>query len=200
MPELSLTIHAAEITFERCTTPAQEILWRLEQNLGFPVGTEPGTNRTHELLYLPEDAQHFALIRDTRTQEIITCLPVDYHVNCAWKISQSAMNRARKLSKKYKQPKPDEPIQADPKDFFSSMIRVMYKTHRSLRKTISLGTHPLPQVNPVEAFQNNKSLRKQIREKLIAKNIALTSVTGVLVQKKPDGDFERFSMDILELG
>jgi hypothetical protein len=88
----TLTQHSIERIAERSTSPPDSILDMIDDGFYVPIGCEQGPNRSHELLYIDADRTWFIVIRDMKTFEIITFLPVDYHENLAWKISFDAFN------------------------------------------------------------------------------------------------------------
>jgi hypothetical protein len=206
MPEHkpTFTIHGIERALQRAQTAPTEMLARIEQNLAFPIGEEANTNRRHEILYLPEDQQYISIIRDTKTEKVITCLPPDYHETCAWQISDYALKKAKKLSKRYVPPADaaeidSNPTTADGTPAFKAMVRVLYKTSTAWRKTVSLGSHPLPFADPAKSFSKNIPLRRKLRQQLIDRGVALTAITDVLVQTAPEAGFARLSMDVFDL-
>ena len=66
----------------------------LDQNLTVSVGVEPFTRRRHRLLYSEPDKAHFVVIQDFETGEVVTLLPIDYHENLAWQLSQKSLRKA----------------------------------------------------------------------------------------------------------
>ena len=69
----------------------------LDKRLFVDTGTEPGFNREHLLFYSAPDDSFFVAIRDSQTGSVITILPLDYHENLAWRVSDESCKIARRL-------------------------------------------------------------------------------------------------------
>lgn len=80
---------------QRCVTRLNDILKWIDEEKFIPLGYERGTDRSHELMYLPLDNFWFVLVRDIKKHELITFLPIDYHNR--WRISQEAKDMAKSL-------------------------------------------------------------------------------------------------------
>ena len=79
---------------ERTTLYEDELFGLIDNRRCVIVGIEPYTNRLHKLIYSVSDKAHFVAIQDMATGEVITILPIDYHENLAWKISQKKLKQA----------------------------------------------------------------------------------------------------------
>ena len=92
--EARLTNHATQRLAERTTLTHDELFGLIHNQLCVIVGIEPFTNRLHKLIYSEPDKTHFVAIQDMATGEVITILPLDYHENLAWKISEEKLQLA----------------------------------------------------------------------------------------------------------
>lgn len=83
-----------------------------------PIGKETGKSREHILFYSIRDQYHYIIVRDYKTNEVITFLPYEYHQNLAWKISQETLDEAQKIAHKPHRQKEskviDQPIEKEP--------------------------------------------------------------------------------------
>jgi len=92
--EARLTKHATQRLAERTTLTHDELFGLIHNQLCVIVGIEPFTNRLHKLIYSESDKTHFVAIQDMATGEVITILPLNYHENLAWKISEEKLQLA----------------------------------------------------------------------------------------------------------
>lgn len=89
-----LTYHATQRLAERTALSEDDLFRLLDNRRCVIVGIEPYTNRLHKLIYSEEDKSHFVAIQDAATGEVITILPLDYHENLAWKITNEKLKMA----------------------------------------------------------------------------------------------------------
>lgn len=94
MIRATLRNHAKERLQQRTSFEPVAFLRLLDQNLSVSVGVESFTRRRHRLLYSEADKAHFVAIQDFETGEVITVLPIDYHENLAWKLSEKSLRKA----------------------------------------------------------------------------------------------------------
>ena len=94
MIRATLRHHAKERLQERTSLEPAAFLHLLDQNLSVSVGVESYTRRRHRLLYSEADKAHFVAVQDFETGEVITLLPIDYHENLAWKLSEKSLRKA----------------------------------------------------------------------------------------------------------
>ena len=69
----------------------------LEDELAVDIGIEPGTDRVHWLFYSQLDAQCFVAVVDRVNAVVITILPLTFHENLAWRVSDEAQAQARAM-------------------------------------------------------------------------------------------------------
>ncbi len=92
--EARLTKHATQRLAERTTLTHDKLFGLIHNQLCVIVGIEPFSNRLHKLIYSESDKTHFVVIQDMANGEVITILPLDYHENLAWKISEKKLQLA----------------------------------------------------------------------------------------------------------
>lgn len=92
-----LTLHARERLKERTSILEDELCDLLDAKKCVITGMESCTNRIHELFYSKGDDDFFVAVRDTRYNEVITVLPLDYHENLAWEIKDKHKKAAMRL-------------------------------------------------------------------------------------------------------
>lgn len=95
---MTLTNHAKSRLQERSKESESSLNALLEQGKTIKIGSEPSSNRCHHLFWSEIDQLHHVLILDEKTQEAITILPIDYHENISWKISEDALKLAKALA------------------------------------------------------------------------------------------------------
>lgn len=186
-----LTGHARERIAERSVSTEECIVSMLDEGLFVPIGTESGTERSHELVYLPDDRHWFVIIRDSRTLELITFLPVYYHENISWKVSFDAMQMARELVMK-EEKREEEPAlhithQAEPPELKISLI---YDVGFNNTKRKNLGSYPVPAGFPTEELLNDSCFAETMLQRIAEKGIPLESAACIAIKKRKNDDDE----------
>lgn len=59
------------------------------------VGAEPVFDRRHWLFYSAVDQSYFVAVQDSVTGLVVTILPLDYHQNLAWTVSEIFLEEAK---------------------------------------------------------------------------------------------------------
>jgi len=93
----SYTYHGAKRIVQRIALEPKGLSAILDNSLWVHVGEEENTDREHCLFFSPYDDLCFVAIRDKKTHHIITVLPLDYHKNIAWEITEDQVLEARKF-------------------------------------------------------------------------------------------------------
>ena len=96
--EITLTYHARERLNQRSCETLESLSELIRSEKYLKIGWESGSNREHLLFFSTLDAIWHVLIIDVKTKEIITILPVDFHENVSWKISDETLEDARHLA------------------------------------------------------------------------------------------------------
>ena len=97
MKKAVLTYHAYEKIEERLLMSAEELCEILDDDLVVTTGGETSSNRYHKVFYSPLNKMCFVAVQDCKTGHIITVLPIDYHQNKAWVISNDAQIMAKDI-------------------------------------------------------------------------------------------------------
>jgi hypothetical protein len=93
---IKFTQHSLDRLEERTSLSIYELENIYKAQKTVPLGIEPSSNRQHDLFYSLLDDECYVGVRDVRTHELITILPISYHK--VWKISQDAEYLAMELS------------------------------------------------------------------------------------------------------
>ncbi len=97
--------HAFMRVRQRTSLSCEEIANILDSKLVVNAGKQPGFNRNHLLFYSHRDRDYFVAIQDSLTGTVVTILPLDYHQNLAWKISDAECEKAKEIFLKAQPPK-----------------------------------------------------------------------------------------------
>ena len=97
MKKAVLTYHAHEKIEERLLMSAEALCEILDDDLVVTTGGETSSNRYHKVFYSPLNKMCFVAVQDCKTGHIITVLPIDYHQNKAWVISNDAQLMAKDI-------------------------------------------------------------------------------------------------------
>lgn len=89
--------HAFKRVAQRTLLSCEEIAEILDRGLVVNTGQRPGFNRVHLVFYSHVDNEYFVAIQDVITGTVITILPLDYHENLAWEISEADREHAREI-------------------------------------------------------------------------------------------------------
>ncbi len=93
----SFTYHAKLRVAQRTSLSTQEVLSLIERGLCVRTGIAPASNREHLAFYSKPDDAVFVAIHDRLFGRLITVLPLDYHRNLAWDVSDADRRLARAL-------------------------------------------------------------------------------------------------------
>jgi hypothetical protein len=93
----SFTIHAWARVYERLSLSPSDVADILDWDLAVNIGADAGSNRVHRLFYSSPDEMCFVAVQDSKTNAVITILPIDYHENISWKVSIDAQDQAKTL-------------------------------------------------------------------------------------------------------
>lgn len=89
--------HAFKRVAQRTLLSCEEIAEILDRGLAVNTGQRPGFDRVHLIFYSHVDNDYFVAIQDVITGTVITILPLDYHENLAWGISEADRESAREI-------------------------------------------------------------------------------------------------------
>ena len=95
-----ITDHAIDRIHERTRLTRQNVTDILNSKAYVNMGSLPGINKEHLLFFSTLDKDFFVLVRDKLNAEVLTCLPIEYHKNTAWVISEEHKKQALRLAPK----------------------------------------------------------------------------------------------------
>lgn len=87
--------HSLQRIEQRSKISTEDLSLILDSGLVVNVGCEPGFDRQHLLFFSPDDNQCFVAIQDRYIGKVVTVLPLDYHENIAWKVSEEQCQKAQ---------------------------------------------------------------------------------------------------------
>jgi hypothetical protein len=93
----SLTRHAYVRVRQRTSMTCEGVKSLIDQGLCVHTGVTPGTNKEHLAFYSQPDDAVFVAIHDYLRGRVISVLPLDYHRNLAWPITDSDCTKAKAL-------------------------------------------------------------------------------------------------------
>ena len=187
-----LSEHALQRVSERLHLTDTEVLEILDNDLTVDIGTEDV--RVHRLFYSTVDEMCFVAIQDSWDGIVITVLPLDYHANVAWDVSDEAQDKAKALFST----KP--PVVTGNKPVLHLTAKA-FKEDRSIR-VFSVGAIPLDKYKgTIKEIINNEDFLREVAEKVAEKRTdefvyAVSVTSGGRDSKKRETVPERW-MDFL---
>lgn len=92
-----LTSHAKVRIAERTQLTEAEVLSMLDKKKFVDLGCKPGIHKQHLLIWSPRDEKAFVVVQDHLNGDILTVLPLDYHDNLAWEVTEEQVLQVSKL-------------------------------------------------------------------------------------------------------
>lgn len=93
--------HAFDRLQERTKITAEEIAILFDNNVYLNLGAKPGLIKHHILFYSKDDNDFYVAIQDNLNGDIITILPLDYHSNLAWGVTERDKEKVLLKYKEY---------------------------------------------------------------------------------------------------
>ncbi len=93
----NLSRHARLRVQQRTSLSDSQVLRLIEQGLCVRTGIAPASNREHLAFYSEPDDTVCVAIHDYLYGRLITVLPLDYHRNLAWEVTEEDRARAKAL-------------------------------------------------------------------------------------------------------
>jgi len=176
--------HAFERIGQRTSLSCEEIAEILDRELVINTGRKPGFNRNHLLFYSHRDRDCFVAIQDGLTGTVVTILPLDYHKNLAWKISEADCEKAKEVflaAPPLVKRGPSEP----PKVF---VISGLFLDENGRQKTkVLLKTSCAPYENDLKKFLADDDVFRRIEDLAFAKGIPNERMFSIAVRHGNDG-------------
>jgi hypothetical protein len=89
--------HARRRLGQRCRMSSGELAEILDRRLAVNTGRKPGFEKVHLLFFSPRDDAYFVAIQDRLAGTVVTVLPLDYHEQLAWPVTDEQRAEARRL-------------------------------------------------------------------------------------------------------
>ena len=192
--------HAFKRIAQRTLLTYEEIGLILDGGFYVNTGTEPGFNRDHFVFYSHKDEVCFVAIRDHYSGKVITILPLDYHKNLAWPITESTIAKAQEI---YPYSLLDKEIvgqESFEENEFEQRIRL---TFHYLDQDERRKSKPLHSVVSDKSWDELLQLAIDIGalalayEKAKALNVPLEKILGISARIGKRGSMQFFSLDEL---
>lgn len=100
MSHSGITKHAKKRIGERTSLTDEQVLDILNGGGAVSLGSKPGINKCHDLFYSSLDKKHLVCIRDSIDGSLLTVLPIEYHANTAWVVTEEQKLTALKLGRR----------------------------------------------------------------------------------------------------
>lgn len=170
--------HGSQRVSQRLAISAEELAEMLDHGLFVNTGSKPGFRREHLVFWSLKNDEAFVAIRDALTGTVVTVLPLEYHDNLAWPISEEVQLEAKALAKK------GVPKRVKIRRIY---VGVTYTAEDGSPKTKNLHSEPgEPYNGNLDCFVSRGGL-KNLKEMCEAKDISMDSVTAVLVRSGSKG-------------
>ena len=176
--------HALSRIQERTRLNETRIAEILDAGQAVFVGRKPGFDREHWLFYSPDDDDCFVAIRDRLVGKVVTVLPLDYHENLAWRITEAQCADARHL---HSQPVIAEEPTVVTEEPTRWVIAVQHFTEGRI-KTTSLGKYPIRPEHPDPATFFSWWRPNELADNLRSRDIDPESVAGISIRRGNKGD------------
>lgn len=174
--------HAFDRLSDRSRLFYDEVADILDQGLVINTGCKPGFNRAHLVFYSPHDQCCFVAIQDLLCGTVVTILPLDYHANLAWPISEAIQQQAKEKH----QQAPDRITPKTPVKVF--LVMAHYVDENGAYKTIRIGKYPAEAYSHDFAlFQKKAPWLDDLTESVTQKNIPFGNITELSLREGNDG-------------
>jgi hypothetical protein len=180
-----LSWHAFKRVRQRTSLSCEEIANILDNKLVVNTGKQPGFNRNHLLFYSLRDDDWFVAIQDGLTGTVVTILPLDYHQNLAWKVSQADCEKAKELFLTAQLPKLDA-VSALPKVFLISGL--FLDDHGRQKARLLLKTSSAPYEDDVAKFLADDDVFGRIGDLASAKEIPFERMFSLVIRHGRNGN------------
>ena len=194
--------HAFMRIAQRTLLTYDEIAFILDKGYFVDTGTEPGFNRDHLVFYSHKDQTCFVAIRDHYSGKTVTVLPLEYHKNLAWPISEQVLNKAKEI---YPFHLLDENLKEQSKLDIQTSIPRIYLTFHFLDKEEKRKSKPLLSVVSEKNYEELDIVIKELnayklaQEKAVELDIPDGGILGVSIRISKKGSMKFFDLDDLEL-
>lgn len=149
------------------------------------VGTEPVFDRKHWLFYSDIDASCFVAVQDAVTGLVVTVLPLDYHENLAWKVSEEDLSKAKSIATTFKLR--DVKSSSVPPSII--VVKARYMSREGYQKTVTL-TKLKASDYKSDLFNvfNDESFESEVNYHCGRKGIDVSTIYEVTIALGNDGE------------
>ncbi len=92
------SIHAFKRVSQRTKLSCIDIANILDKKQAVILGSKPGLTKQYLLFYSQPDADYFVALQDTIDGTVITVLPLEYHENLTWDVTEAQKDQARECA------------------------------------------------------------------------------------------------------
>lgn len=177
--------HAFMRVRQRTSLSCEEIANILDSKLVVNTGRQPGFNRNHLLFYSLRDDVWFVAIQDGLTGTVVTILPLDYHQNLAWRISQAECEKAKEVFLTAQMPKLDS-ASSLPKVFLISGLFLDDDGRQKAR--LLLKTSSAPYEDDIAKFLSDDDVFGRIGDLAYAKEIPYERMFSLAIRHGRNGN------------
>ena len=165
--------HAFERVVQRTKLSAEEIARILDRGLYVNTGRRPGFDKTHLAFYSAPDNEVFVAIQDCVTGTVVTILPLEYHANLAWRISDQDCLKAKQILLDHCENRIDPQSLSNASVF---KIQAHYIDAENWQKTKT--------IHSVDAAPYNYDIKRLLADKRLLSNIdEFANLKGILADQ-----------------
>lgn len=186
--------HAYKRIKQRSQLSFNEIKIILDGKFYVNTGTEPGFNRDHLVFYSHKDECCFVAIRDNLTGEVVTILPLSYHKNLAWKISDKDISKAIKIYPNHlliDNEKSEE--HEETRKFYVAIIFTDSLEKRKSTQVVAIQSKR--KWNETNLFIHDENLIQVVKDKISLLNLSTHSVLGITIRSGKRGSPNFFTLE-----
>lgn len=165
--------HAFKRIGQRMKIGWEDVANILDRGLFVDTGHKPGFMGHHLLFYSSVDQTCFVAIQDIHSGTVVTILPLDYHKNLAWEISDDLCERARDLYESSAASQTHIQNKPMPSNFFVSGHYIDVAGRQKTK--LMMKTQSAPYEDDIGKFLKDVTLPKYLEK--IADEIGLTSIS-----------------------
>lgn len=191
--------HAYKRIKQRSQLSFNEIKVILDGKFYVNRGTEPGFNRDHIVFYSHKDECCFVAIRDNLTGEVVTILPLTYHKNLAWKISDEDISRAIKIYPNHLLIDKETEKGGEHEETRKFYVAIHFiDTFEKRRSTPVVAIQSKRKWNEANLFIHDENLIQVVKDKISLLSLSTHSVLGITIKSGKRGSPNFFTLQDIE--
>lgn len=172
--------HAFLRANQRLSIDVDELAAILDNGAFVDIGSEPCTSRSHRLFYSAPDRTCFVAIQDSMTGTVVTVLPLEYHKNLAWEVSEADQSIAKKLMESFRSKHVFQKLEASTISISVSYIESAETMVRKTKKLFGISVSDFPSIRDVLSMPN---LIEKIEAVAAEKGIGKGMILGAMLRK-----------------